>query len=107
MKLIEHPLDALRHYSTQALAASAAIPALWASVPDEVKVFVPADKMAIITAVVAGAGFLGKFVKQKRTMPTVALPKSDDGKAVAAILKDAIKERGEAAALDLIKKALK
>lgn len=54
----------LKHYSTQALAAAAAIPGLWLAVPDEVKLIIPADKMAVITAAVALAGLAGKFVPQ-------------------------------------------
>ncbi|MFT4075850.1 MAG: hypothetical protein QM647_09995 [Asticcacaulis sp.] len=64
MKLIDNWRSALRAYSTWALGAVAAIPALWLQVPDEVKALIPAQDMAKITAVIAVAGLVGRFVDQ-------------------------------------------
>lgn len=64
MKLIENWRAALRAYSTWALGAVAALPALWLQVPLEVKALIPAQDLAKIAAMIAVAGLVGRFVDQ-------------------------------------------
>ena len=68
MKLIDTWRETLRAYSTWALGAVAAIPALWLQVPDELKALIPAQGMAKITVLVAVAGLIGRFVDQTPQM---------------------------------------
>ncbi len=65
MKLIDNWREALKAYSTWALGAVVAIPAIWLQVPDELKALIPAQGMAKITVLVAVAGLIGRFVDQK------------------------------------------
>ena len=67
-RLIDNWRETLRAYSTWALGAVAAIPALWLQVPDEVKALIPAQGMAKITVLVAVAGLIGRFVDQAPQM---------------------------------------
>ena len=64
MKLIHNWRATLHAYSTWALGAVVAIPALWLQVPDELKALIPAQGMAKITVLVAVAGLIGRFVDQ-------------------------------------------
>ncbi|HTN41238.1 MAG TPA: hypothetical protein VLZ84_08820 [Asticcacaulis sp.] len=64
MKLITNWRETLRAYSTWALGAVVAIPALWLQVPDELKALIPAKGMTKITVLVAVAGLIGRFVDQ-------------------------------------------
>ena len=68
MKLIDNWREALKAYSTWALGAVVAIPALWLQVPDELKALIPAQGMAKITVLVAVAGLIGRFVDQTPQM---------------------------------------
>jgi len=67
-RLIDNWRETLRAYSTWALGAVAAIPALWLQVPDEVKALIPAQGMAKITVLIAVAGLIGRFVDQAPQM---------------------------------------
>jgi|GEM_PF-975307 len=111
MKLIPNWKAALGHYSTLALGVAAAIPATWASVPDELKVLIPAKEMAIITAVVAAAGFFGKFVTQGTPKVEVPAPTNTAANDIASTVKAAVIEKGKDyvadQVADAIKKALK
>jgi hypothetical protein len=66
MRIIKNWRPTLYAYSTWALTAAAGIPALWLSVPEEVKILVPPKAMAVITAAVALGGLAGRFVDQTR-----------------------------------------
>jgi len=65
MKLINNWRATLQAYSTWALGAVVAIPALWLQVPDELKALIPAQGMAKITVLVAVAGLIGRFIDQR------------------------------------------
>lgn len=65
MKVIADWRKALWAYSTWALGAVVALPALWSQVPEEVRVLIPDEQMKIVLAVVAAAGLVGRFVDQK------------------------------------------
>jgi hypothetical protein len=65
MKLIENWRETLRAYSTWALGAVAAIPALWLQVPDEVKV------------INTGAGYGEAYGSDRRGRPDWSLCRSD------------------------------
>lgn len=67
MKLIEDWRAALRAYSTWALGAVAALPALWLQVPAEVKALIPAQDVGKIAAIIAVAGLVGRFIDQTAT----------------------------------------
>lgn len=94
----------LGHYSTIALGAAAALPALWATTP-ELHALVPADKLSVVTGLIAAAGLVGKFLPQGG--PVVSLPKAPESKDTASLIKDAIKEKGTEFVLLELQKALK
>lgn len=53
-----------RHASTWALTLAGSIPTVYLAMYDKLKDNLPADWMAILTAVVAIAGLMGKTIKQ-------------------------------------------
>ncbi len=63
-RLIDNWRETLRAYSTWALGAVVAIPAIWLQVPEELKALIPAQGMAKITVLVAVVGLIGRFVDQ-------------------------------------------
>lgn len=91
------------HYSTMALSAAFAFPAIWAANPD-LHILVPADKMAYVTAGIALLGIVGKGVQQGG--PTVQLPKSPDAPETADVIKAVVEQQGAKFVKDLLKKAL-
>lgn len=94
----------LGHYSTIALGAAAALPAVWATNPD-LHVLVPADKLSVVTGIIAAAGLVGKFLPQGG--PVVSLPKEEGSKDIADALKAAVKEKGAEYVAKAIGRALK
>lgn len=106
MKLINNWKAALGHYSTLALGAVAAIPAVWLSVPPELKALVPAKEMAVITVVVAGAGFIGKFLTQGTPKVEVPAPTNTAANDMAATIKSAVIEKGKDYVADQISDAI-
>jgi len=64
MKIIRNWKQTLTAYSTWALGVIVTLPALWVELPPELKALIPTDKLAVVTAVVAAAGFIGRFVDQ-------------------------------------------
>lgn len=56
-----------RHASTWALTLAGSIPTVYLTMYDKLKDSLPADWMAVITAVVAIAGLMGKTIKQDST----------------------------------------
>lgn len=67
MKLVDNAKGAWRHYSTQALAAGASLPAAWEAIPDDLKVAFPPSTIhwvARITGIVCVMGLVGKFIDQ-------------------------------------------
>lgn len=67
MKLIDNVKGAWKHYSTQALAAGASLPAVWEGIPDDLKAALPPSTIhwvARITGIVCALGLVGKFIDQ-------------------------------------------
>lgn len=64
MKLIQDWRQAWRFYSVQALAVIAAIPIVWASLPEEWRATVPSEWIKVMVVVVAVAGILGRIIQQ-------------------------------------------
>jgi hypothetical protein len=67
MRLIDDVRGALTHYSTKALALGAAIPGVWAAIPDDLKAALPPTAIhwvANITGIVCAFGLAGKFIDQ-------------------------------------------
>lgn len=70
MRIIKNWRPTLYAYSTWALTA-AGIPALWLSVPEEVKVLMPPKALAVITALVALGGLAGRFIDQNPDLTAI------------------------------------
>jgi anti-sigma-K factor RskA len=64
MKLIDNWRSAWKMYSVQALAIIAALPVVWASLPDEWRAEVPSEWLKVMVVVVALAGILGRIIDQ-------------------------------------------
>ena len=64
MKIIKNWKQTLTAYSTVALGIIVGIPAVWNGVPPEVKALIPPDTMTVLAAIVATAGFIGRFIDQ-------------------------------------------
>ena len=77
MKLVDDAREVWRHWSTQALAASAGIPTVWASIPDDMKAAWPPSTIhwvLRVTGIIAGFGLVGKYIKQKPCDPPKDAP---------------------------------
>lgn len=99
MKLVKNWRKLWKTYSTQALTLAAGIPGAWLMVPDEIKVLIPAQAMATITAVVAAAGLAGRFIDQRK-------PHERELDGVVEQVKAIAKEKGLDAARTAIRKEL-
>jgi len=66
MKLIPEWRRAWRMFSVQMMAAAAAFPALWASLPDEAKAALPHGVQVWIPTVLLVCGIVGRLVKQPK-----------------------------------------
>lgn len=64
MKFIDDAKSAWKFFSVWALVLSGSVPALWASLPDEIKLQIPTDWMSGITAFIAFLGVIGRMIKQ-------------------------------------------
>lgn len=64
MKLVPDWKDAWKWHSTKAFAIIAAAPAVWVSLPDDLKSSIPATWLPWIAACVALAGFVGRMKAQ-------------------------------------------
>ena len=65
MKLVSDARDALRWHSTQAFAALALLPLVWAELPDDLKSMVPDEYRPWIIAALAVAGLIGRLRAQE------------------------------------------
>lgn len=65
--LVSNVNEVWRHASTWALTLAGSIPTVYLTMYDKLKDSLPADWMAVITAVVAIAGLMGKTIKQDST----------------------------------------
>jgi protein-S-isoprenylcysteine O-methyltransferase Ste14 len=66
MKLIPNWRDAWRWFSVQALAAIIALPIVWASLPSDIKSFVPDSWDRWVFVAIAAAGLLGRLIDQNK-----------------------------------------
>lgn len=66
MKLVEDWKNAWRWFSVQALAAILVIPVVWASLPNDVKGFLPSSWEPWVLTTIAACGILGRIVDQKK-----------------------------------------
>lgn len=64
MRIIKNWKPTLYAYSTWALTVAAGIPALWLSVPEEIKHLLPPKALAMASALVAVGGLAGRFIDQ-------------------------------------------
>ncbi|MFT4076833.1 MAG: hypothetical protein QM647_15010 [Asticcacaulis sp.] len=91
MKIIDNWKATLSSYSAIALAAStglASLVATWGQVPDELKALIPQKYLAIITATVAAAGFIGRFIDQPHV--TASASPASTAAAVAEVVADQV-----------------
>jgi hypothetical protein len=65
MKLVSDWKDAWRWFSVWAMSLSAAAPAAWLAVPEDMREAVPAEWLAVGAVVLAVAGLIGRMVDQK------------------------------------------
>lgn len=66
MKLVDDIQDAWRWFSMWALTVVVAFPAIWAEIPEDAKVLVPAEWQPWIPSLLAIAGMIGRVVDQKK-----------------------------------------
>lgn len=66
MKFIANWRDAWKWFSVQALAAIIALPIVWASLPADLKEYLPSGAEPWILAAMAVAGLLGRIVDQNK-----------------------------------------
>ena len=65
MKLVKDVKSRMKDYSTIALALSAAVVALWTTLPADWLQFLPTAWVARVTGVLSLFGLVGKFVVQE------------------------------------------
>lgn len=63
MKIVENWRVIWKHYSTVALTAVSVLPGIWAANP-EIHALIPAEYLAVATAIIAVIGLIGKYVQQ-------------------------------------------
>lgn len=66
MKLVANWRDAWRWFSVQAMAAIVALPLVWASLPADVKGYLPDGWEPYLLMVLAVAGIMGRMVDQSK-----------------------------------------
>jgi hypothetical protein len=66
MKLIPNWRDAWKWFSVQALAAIVALPFVWASLPADVKSYLPDSAEPWILVVLAAGGLIGRIIDQQK-----------------------------------------
>ena len=67
MRLVPDWRAAWRWFSVQALAAIVMLPVVWASLPTDVKAWLPDGAEPWVLATLAVAGIVGRLVDQKKT----------------------------------------
>jgi len=66
VRLVENWRQAARWFSVQAFAAIIALPMIWASMPADVKAYLPDEWKPWIMVALAAAGVIGCLVDQKK-----------------------------------------
>jgi len=66
MSLIPNWREAWKWFSVQALAAIVAIPFVWASLPSDLKAYVPDGAEPWVLMAIAMAGIIGRIVDQNK-----------------------------------------
>lgn len=66
MRLVPDWRSAWRWFSVQALAILAVLPMVWASLPADIKAYIPTKYGIYIAAAIALAGIAGRLVDQKK-----------------------------------------
>lgn len=66
MKLVDDWKRCWRWFSIHCLALAGAIPATWATLPDDLKSHIPAECMGTVTLVVAVCGVVGRLIDQRK-----------------------------------------
>lgn len=66
MKLVDNWKDAWKWFSVQALAVIVALPFVWASLPADIKGFLPDGAEPWVLVVIAVAGVLGRVIDQSK-----------------------------------------
>lgn len=74
MKLVSDWREAWRWFSVQALAVLVALPLVWASLPSDLKAFVPDGWERWILIAVAAAGLIGRVIDQQKPAPAPPEP---------------------------------
>ena len=69
MKLIPNWKNAWRWFSVQALIVIGALPLVWATLPADVKAFLPGGWEPWILVLLAVAGIVGRLVDQNKAPP--------------------------------------
>jgi len=66
VKLVENWRQAAKWFSVQAFAAIIALPMIWASMPTDVKAYLPDEWKPWVMVALALAGIIGRMVDQKK-----------------------------------------
>lgn len=64
IKLVDDVKNSLGWFSIQALSAVAGLSVAWATVPDELKVFIPPVYMPYVVGALAVSGIAGRLIDQ-------------------------------------------
>lgn len=65
MKLVDDARKAWKWISVQAMALAGAIQVAWLSIPEDLKVSIPAKYVTVLTLCLLVLGIAGRVVKQK------------------------------------------
>lgn len=66
MKLIDDWRSAWKYFSVHALLIAGVLPSVWATLPPDLKAYIPPSIMALITAVIAVSGIVGRLTDQSK-----------------------------------------
>ncbi|CAH0198087.1 hypothetical protein SRABI106_01465 [Rahnella aquatilis] len=66
MRLVENWKQCWKWFSIHALLIAGVLPSVWATLPPDLKAYIPPSIMGLITAVVAVSGVVGRLTDQSK-----------------------------------------
>ena len=66
MRLVENWKQCWKWFSIHALLIAGVLPTVWATLPPDLKAYIPPSIMGLITAVVAVSGVVGRLTDQSK-----------------------------------------